>query len=138
LKSATTFSRISPASPGAMPHLREWLQGIDVYQNKTLPVHMMTLRFKGKKFCDLLDLLVEAVELAGTGCAPAIEINGMIFRSGDLGAIAALMPDVALSVTHQAIVDAVLTGRPKKPAGYRKAAAILAELVDEAAARAEV
>ena len=34
----------------------------------------------------------------------------MIYRPGDLGAIAALMPEAALSAKHQAIVDIAEAG----------------------------
>jgi hypothetical protein len=62
---------------------------------------MVTLQFRGTDFRGLIETLAEAVKLARAGERPAIEINAMIYRPGDLGAIAALMPGGELSTKHQ-------------------------------------
>jgi hypothetical protein len=91
---------------------------------------MATLQFRGTDFRGLIETLAEAVKLAGAGERPAIEVNGMIYRPGDLGAIAALMPQASLSARHQAIIDMMVTDKPR-PADYRRAAASLARRADD-------
>jgi hypothetical protein len=91
--------------------------------------HMATLRFLGTDFRNLIDTLHEAVKLARAGERSSIEVNSIIYRPGDLAAIAALMPEGPLSVRHQVIVDAVTIDKPDT---YRAAAAGLARLADTA------
>jgi hypothetical protein len=81
---------------------------------------MATLQFRGTDFRDLLDVLVQAVELAAAGERSAINVNGVIFGP-DLSGIAALMPDAPLSKQHQAVVDAVVTELPEGRAQPRAA-----------------
>jgi hypothetical protein len=90
---------------------------------------MATLQFRGTDFRGLIETLAEAVKLAGAGERPAIEVNGMIYRPGGLSAISGLMPKAALSAKHQAIVDKVVTDKPR-PADYRRAAASLVRRAD--------
>jgi hypothetical protein len=86
------------------------------------------LRFVGRDLRNLIATLAKAIELADAGETPCIEANSIVYRFGDLSALAALMPDVPLSAQHQAIVDAVLpTDKRRKPASYRRTAVILAQ-----------
>jgi hypothetical protein len=89
------------------------------------------LQFRSTDFCGPLSLFVEAIEIAGTGQRPSIEFNSVIYGPNDLGAIAALLPDFALSAGHKAIVDKI--GRHGPSSTYRMAAASLARCVDDAA-----
>jgi hypothetical protein len=94
-----------------------------------------TLQFRGTNFRDLIEILAEAAKLADAGEQPAVQVNTVIYSPGDLGALAALVPEGTLSKRHHAFVDAVLIDRRKPVDDYRKAAVILAQRADDGVAR---
>jgi hypothetical protein len=93
-----------------------------------------TLQLRGNDLRGVIDILAQAIQLADAGERPAVEINGIIYAPDDLGAIAALMPDVPLAKHHRAVVDAVVTDRPADYRSYRRAVRNLARRVADAAA----
>jgi hypothetical protein len=97
---------------------------------------MATLRFRGTGFCDLIDTLAEATRASAAGECPSIEINEIVYAPHVLAAIAALLPETALSAQHQAVVDKLIA--TSRPTTYRRAAESLARRAGEVVAQARV
>jgi hypothetical protein len=95
---------------------------------------METLKFQGTDFRGLLDILIEAVQIAAKdGQRPKVEVNGKIYAEYDLLKIAGLMPDEELTAEHQAKVDAIFQ---KKQFGYRGTGYNLANRANQIASAA--
>jgi hypothetical protein len=95
---------------------------------------LTTLRFLERDRRQLLDVLIQAVDIASIeGKPPEIEVDGRVYASHDILKVAALLPDEPLQPHHQDTIDRMFKKRQRGygRTGYNLAHRALAIAADK-------
>ncbi len=90
---------------------------------------MKTLEFNGEDTRDLLDVLIEAVDVArSTGKSPQVVVRGKTYMGYDLAKVARLLPEEPLLPKHEEVIEKMFT-KPQRT--YGRAGSNLAGRVNQ-------